>query len=366
MPSLGTAWFYITLSSALALCSWVQPVAGLILLPLAIALGATGILSIPRLPYALAVFLSLLIGLVPAGGVYLLFGLLSLSVATLAIAPAIALLVLTIRLHQSRSAGIRWIVFFLTLFCTAAAILLIWETKGSLSPAVFRSLYNDAKDLFMKGYEELPAQYLELLQQGGFTEKMLPELFNTTLAIIPGLAIALLWAVAWFATVCLRWFFSHYVYGADRFAKWPVTMTKFGAWVFIIGFILQALPLTGKWMILSIVACNLYYILIPGFFVVGCRVVKERILHARGCGCFPFFIIGSIFTMPAVLLMFLAMTGAFRTISPTSMIPLIPTVPPTNPPTDSQDTPDDSQDTPDDSQNPPNPQNPNDHGGPQA
>lgn len=361
MPSTSTAWFYIALSSLLAMLSGVQPITGLILMPLAIALGATGILSIPRLPYYQAVLLSILIGIVPAGGIYLLFKLFSVSLAVLAITPAIALFVLTVRLHQSRSSAIRWITAFLTVFYTGAALLLIWELKGGLTVSVFKSLYNDAKDWFMQGFADLPAQYTELLQQGGFTEDLLPELFNTTLAIIPGLAIALLWGMAWFATVCLRWIFSHYVYGADRFAKWPVTMTKFGAWVFIICFILQALPLTGKWMLIPIIACNFYYLLTPGFFVVGCRVIKERILHARGCGCFPFVIIGSAFTMPAIVFMFLAMTGAFRTISPASIIPFVPTVPPSDP-----NSPQDPE-NPNYPQNPQNPQNPDDQGGsPQA
>lgn len=322
MPSLGTAWFYIGLSTLFTLLSWIQPLTGLILTPLAIALAATGILSIPRLPYYLAVLLSLGVGLIPAGGLYLFTKIPALSVAAFAIAPAIALFVLTIRRRHSRSAGIHWIALVLTLFYAGAAVLFIWQWKDGFSLPILKGLYNDAKDWFVKGFSDLPGQYTDLLEQAGLTEDALPDLFATFLATTPGLCIALIWSMAWFASVCLRWLFNHYVYGADRFAKWPVTMPKFFAWLFIISFIGQVIPLTNSLWLVPVIACNLYYILTPAFFIVGCRAVKERILQARGCGCLTFVLIGTVFTMPLAAFMLLAMTGAFRTITPVPPAPV--------------------------------------------
>ena len=359
MPSLGTARLYIALSSLLALFAWIDPLTGVILIPLAIALGATGILSLPRLPYYQAVLLAIAIAIVPAGAIALLSllpplsQLLPYAIAAFSIAPAIALFVLTVRLRQSRSAGIRWIVLSLTLFFVGMGLLLIWMQKGSLTLSAFQSLYKDAKDEFLKNYSALQEQYPQMFENAQLPEDSVIDLFNTSLTLLPGLAIALIWGMAWFTTVCVRWIFGHYVYGADRFANWRVTMTKFAAWVFIICFVLLATPPYARWMLLiPIVAFNICAILAPGFFVVGCRVIKERILSARGCGCFPFLIIGSVFFFTPIAVLFITITGAFRTISPAPAVTFIPIVPPTPP------------NGPNDPNDPQTPRNPDDQGGP--
>lgn len=316
MPSLGTAWAYIGLASFFAMLSCIQPLTGLILMPLAIAFAATGVLSIPRLSYFKVLLLSLAMGLLPAVCIYFFTGTLGLAVIAFSFAPAVAFLALTIRLHQSRSAGIRWIVVILTLFYAGSLLLIVWEWKGGLSIPIFKALYNDGKEWFIGYLSPMLEQYPQLFEQMGISQEVLADFFKITLSIAPGFCFILIWSMAWLATACLRLLFKGYVYGANRFANWPVTMTKPAAWLFLPAFLVSALPLSDHhWWVMSI-ALNLYYIFLPGFFIVGCRVIKERILAARGCGCFTFTLIGLIFTMPTVAIMVLAMTGAFRTIAP--------------------------------------------------
>lgn len=345
MPSLATAWCYIGLAVLFSFLSWIKPLVGIILIPISIALATTGVLSIPRLSVFKVILISIASGLLPAVGIYLLTHLLSSAIAAFALAPAVLFFALTVRHRQSRSAGIRWMVVLLTLFYAGTLLLYVWEWKGALSGSVFQGLYNDAEGWFVNYFTPILEENSQLFEQVGMTDEVLPDLFKTILSMTPGFCILVIWSMAWFATVCLRWIFKHYVYGIDRFAKWPVIMTKPAAWLFLVTFIVSALPLNGNLWIITVIASNLYYIFIPGFFVVGCRAVKENFFRARGCGCFPFIIIGSIFMMPTIAFLFLAMTGAFRTIAPLPPSPILPPF------------------SPDDPQNPQNPQNPDDQGG---
>ena len=138
MPSLVTVRLYICLSILFATLAWLEPLTGLLLTPLSSALATVSILSIPRLSYPKALFLALIVGALPAGILYFLTRMLTFSVAAFAIAPAIALFVLTVRRRHSRSAGIHWIAFFLTVFYAGAALLFILEWKGGLSVSVFK------------------------------------------------------------------------------------------------------------------------------------------------------------------------------------------------------------------------------------
>lgn len=339
MPSPGTVRFYICLSVLFAILAWIQPLTGLLLTPLAIALASTAILSIPRLSYPKALLLALAIGAVSAAVLYFLTRMYTFSVAALALTPAIALFVLTVRRRHSRSAGIHWIAFFLTLFYAGAAVLFVWEWKGGLTPAVFKEIYAQAKEGFLAYFAELPAQYTQLIDEVGLS---LPDLFRELLYTAPGFVIAVLWSMAWFSTVCVRWIFNHYVYGADRFANWPVTMPKILAWIFIISFIGQAFPSIKSLQPVIIILTNLYYVLTPAFFLVGCQTIANRVL--RGCGCATILLLILAFFLPVTFL-FISLTGAFRTISPKPDVPFTPIIPPYGP------------------QNPQDPQNPDDQGG---
>ena len=112
----------------------------------------------------------------------------------------------------------------------------------------------------------------------------------------------------------------NYVYGADRFSKWPVTAKRPLAWIYIIVFLLASLinPFndTKVFLVIAATCNNLYIILMPTFMIIGCRTMKERMLKAPGCGCMTFMLLimclFALFMLPSLL----AFTGAFRTITP--------------------------------------------------
>lgn len=339
MPSLVTVRLYICLAVLFATLAWLEPLTGLILTPLAIALASVGILSIPRLSYPKALLLALIVGAIPAGILYFLTRMFTFSVAAFAIAPAIALFVLTVRRRHSRSAGIHWMALALTLFYAGAAILFVWEWKGGFSAAVFKEIYAEAKAGFLAYFDELPEQYASLIAESGIS---ISDLFQELLYTLPGFIVAAIWAMAWLSTTCLRWIFNHYVYGADRFANWPITMPKVLAWIFIISFVGQALPTIKSLELVSIILGNLYYVLTPAFFLIGCQVIKNRLL--LGCGCSTYIVIALVFFIPVVFIV-ISLSGAFRTISPKPEIPFTPMMGPNGP------------------QNPQDPENPDDQGG---
>lgn len=316
MPTKRAAWCFVVLSSALSTLFALQT-SGLILVLLAITFAAVGLLSIPRMTYPRVLLLALAAGLLSA----ILGGLLTRSIASaiaaFAFAPAAALLVLTIRRRSSRSSGILLVTAVLTLFFSAALLTLLYERMGSLSVEVFKQLYSDFKVAFLEDMNAALAQNASLIE--GFTvdEEVLSDLCDTFLALLPGIFLCVLWVIAWISTACLRWIFRGYVYGADRFADWPVTASRPTAWIFLASILISVLPLDGNLQIISIVATNFYLMLLPVFTIVGCRGIKEQFLRTPGCGCFPLVLLGfSVIIFPIAPLICLSAFGAFRMVAP--------------------------------------------------
>lgn len=337
MPTRGAARGFLALASILGLLYSLQPTA-LFLVALAVSLSAVGLLSIPRISYPRVLLYAFLSGLLPAVITYFIASSPAYCLAAFAFSPAAALLVLTIRRRNTRSAGIFWVTVSLTVVLAGTALLWLWLRAGSLSFGVFRQLYSEVKTAFIDYLTPLLAEGSDAFFLTGLEpEEAVRTLFDQLLTLLPGFLIMVLWIVAWLSTACLRWIFKGYVYGFDRFSVWQVTMWKPLGWVYIAAFVLSALPIDGIYSIVAIICNNLYLILLPGFVVVGCRVLKERVTRVPGCGCLPIVIlIMTLFLIPGIAPVLLAFTGALRVIMP----PKKPTVESSERNSDSETPPD--------------------------
>ncbi len=325
MPTRGAARCYMALASILALLYGLQPT-GILFISLSVCCLAVGTLSVPRASYVRVLLYSFAAGAVPAA----LVGVLrspAHAVAAFAFAPAAALLVLTVRRRNSRSAGIFWAFVAITITLVGALLLGLWIRAGSLSFAVFKQLYTEVKTIFV--------DYLTpLLQENAdafFLSELDPEsapalLFDTLITILPGVFLMMLWLVAWLATACLRRVFLGYVYGYDRFNVWQVTVWRPLSFVYLGSFLLTLFPIDHfVFTIVATVCNNLFIVLLPVFTVVGCRILKERLMRQPGCGCAT---IGLLFvllmTTAAIPILLLATLGAVQTAFPSKHPPTPP------------------------------------------
>lgn len=352
MPTRRTAYGYLAFACFLTFLFGLQPTA-VISAFLAISFAAAGVLSIPRITYPKVLLHLTVMGLLPVALVFYLTRAPYLCLASFAVVPATALLVLTIRKRYSRSAGIFWTTFVLSILLLASLLWWLHLTRGGLSVSMFRSLYQQYADLF----NEQLTPVLNFEDQSLFMTPIDPQeyvsaLYTQLVLLLPSLFVMVLWVGAWLSTVIIRWIFMNYVYGSDRFAKWPVTAHRIVAWIYISAFLIASLAATFSSnniaYIVSAVCNNIYIVLMPTFVIVGCRSVKERMLRAPGCGCMTFMMLGMFLFAFYMIPSLLAFTGAFQSISPKRFIPL--------PPPASNDKPTDSDgsDHSDDSDNPPN------------
>lgn len=334
MPTKRAAWCFVVLSSALSLLFALRLTGPLTVLP-AITFAAVGLLSIPRMTYPRVLLLAFAAGLLPAVLGVLLTRSIAFAIASFAFAPAAALLVLTIRRRTNRSAGILLVTLSLAVFFSAALLAALYEYAGSLSVEVFKQLYAQFKAVFIENTNAVLAQNASLLEGLTVDDAFLTALYQTFLAILPGVFVCVLWVIAWLSTAFLRWIFKSYVYGADRFADWPVTAHRPTAWIFLASILISVLPLSDTLSIIPLIATNLYLILLPVFTVVGCRAIKEQFLRTPGCGCFPLVFLGfSVVMFPAPLIL-LSTFGALRTVAPKRIQPPTPPADTQNP-TDDQ------------------------------
>lgn len=320
MPSLRTAYGYLVLACLLTFLFGLQPTAVLSAF-LAMSFAAAGVLSIPRITYPKVLLWLSVIGILPASIIYFLSYSPYLCLAALSIVPATALLVLTIRNHQSRSAGIFYATLTLTIMLLAVILWWLYDKYGGLSIDLFKSFYN-------KGAAEFSKQIMPMLDFDNQAlllttiepQEYVASLYEYLILLTPSLFIMIIWVGVWLSTVIIRWIFMNYVYGANRFSNWPVTANRPLAWIYIIVFLLASLinPFNDAKIFLIIAAAcnNLYIILMPTFMIIGCRTIKERMLKAPGCGCMTFMLLimclFALFMLPSLL----AFTGAFRTITP--------------------------------------------------
>lgn len=326
MPTRTTARCYIALASLLAIPFGLQPTV-LLFAMLSICCLSVGTLSIPRASYIRVLLYSSLAGLTPA----IIVGLITRSpayvIAAFSIAPASAWLVWTIRRRNSRSAGILGITAVLTVTLIGAALVWLWIRAGSLSVSVFKQLYVEVKAGFVSVVSKFLEETPDLLFMSGMDIKTAPAmLFDLFLSILPGAFLTVMWLVAWLSTACMRRIFMGYVYGVDRFKNWTVTVWRPLSYVFLGSFTLALLPISGDvYTVIGIVCYNLFLPMIPVFTVVGCRMLKERLMRQPGCGCITLLSL-ILFTVavPGIPVLLLALTGALQTIFP----PKYPPIPP--------------------------------------
>lgn len=352
MPTRRTAYGYLAFACFLTFLFGLQPTA-VISAFLAISFAAAGVLSIPRITYPKVLLHLTVMGLFPAILVFYLTRAPYLCLASFAVVPATALLVLTIRKRHSRSAGIFWATFALGVLLIASLLWWLHLTRGGLSVSLFRNLYQHYADLFAKHLTPV----LNFDDQSLFMTPIDPQeyvsaLYTQLVLLLPSLYIMVLWVGAWLSTVIIRWIFMNYVYGADRFAKWSVTAHRSVAWIYISAFLLASLTASFSSndiaYIISVVCNNVYIILMPTFVIIGCRTIKERMLRAPGCGCMTFMMFGMFLFAFYMIPSLLAFTGAFQAISPKRFIPAPP------PTADEENNDSNGPDNPDDSANPPN------------
>lgn len=349
MPTRRTAYGYLALACFLTLLFGLQPTAALSAF-LAISFAAAGVLSIPRITYPKVLIHLMVMGLIPIVAIYFLTKTPYLCLAAFAVIPATALLVLTIRKRYSRSSGILWATVALSVVLLTALLFWVYQTQGGLSIAVFKNLYHKCSAAFIDYLTPmLNTEDQSLFMTPIDPQKYLSELFEALAVISPAMFILILWLGVWLSTVIIRWIFMNYVYGADRFANWPVTANRPLAWIYLATFLIASLmaAFSANLVIyaVSAVANNIYLILMPTFVIVGCRTIKERMQRVPGCGCMTVMMIITCLFALSMLPTLLAFTGAFNLISPK------PTMTPLHfQSTDSDDS--DNSDNSDDSENP--------------
>jgi hypothetical protein len=346
MPTRRTAYGYLALACFLTFLFGLQPTAALSAF-LAISFATAGVLSIPRITYPKVLIHLVIVGLIPTVAIYYLTKAPYLCLAAFAVIPATALLALTIRKRYSRSAGILWATVALGTVLLAALLFWVHHTHGGISITVFKSLYHKWSTSFV---DQL-APMLNTEDQSLFMtpidpQEYLSELFEALAVISPAIFIVILWLGVWLSTVIIRWIFMNYVYGADRFANWPVTANRPLAWVYLASFLVASLmaafSANNVFYTISAVANNIYLILMPTFVIIGCRTIKERMQRVPGCGCMTVMMIITCLFALSMLPTLLAFTGAFHLVSPKPIMP-----PPRFQSTDSDhsDDPDNSDDS---------------------
>ncbi|MBQ7353930.1 MAG: hypothetical protein IJW62_00255 [Clostridia bacterium] len=339
MPTRGAARGYMAFASILSLLYGLQPT-GIFFLGLAICCLAVGTLSVPRASYVRVLLYSLAAGALPA----VIVGFLrspAYAVAAFAFAPAAALLVLTVRRRNSRSAGIFWAFVAITVTLVGAMLLWLWMRAGSLSFSVFKQLYTEIKTIFVDYMTPLLQENAEAFFMSGIDPENAPGVFfDTMLTILPGAFLMLMWLIAWLATACLRRVFLGYVYGYDRFNVWPVTVWRPLSFVYLGSFLLTLLPIDHiVFTVIATVCNNLFFLLLPIFTIVGCRKMKERLMRQPGCGCATVGMLVVLLLTTAIIPLFLlSVVGAAQTAFPTKA----PQAPPPdfysdNSPSDSDD-----------------------------
>ncbi|MBQ8288483.1 MAG: hypothetical protein IJX76_06910 [Clostridia bacterium] len=332
MPTRSTARCYMALASLLALPFGLQPTS-LLFIMLSICCLSVGVLSVPRVSYIRVLLYSFAAGLVPAVIVGLLTKSPAYAIAAFSFAPASALLVLTIRRRNSRSAGIFWATAALTVTLLGAMLLWLWMRAGSLSVAVFKQLYSEVKNGFVAQMTTLLQETPDVLFLSGIDIETAPAiLFDVFVSVLPGIFLMLMWLVAWLASACVRRIFMGYVYGADRFKDWPVTVWRPLSFVYLGSFVLALLPIPNDvYTVIGIVCYNIFFPLLPIFTVVGCRMLKERLMRQPGCGCVTvILLIAFTVAVPGIPLFLLSIMGAVQTIFPPKLPPITP--PPFTPP----------------------------------
>ncbi|MGM9647950.1 MAG: hypothetical protein ACI3YH_07460 [Eubacteriales bacterium] len=326
MPTRGTARCFMALASLLALPYGLLPSSFLFIM-LAICCLSVGVLSVPKSSYVRVLLYSLAAGLVPATLVGFLTQSPAKALAAFSFAPASALLVLTIRRHSSRSAGIFGAAAALTVTLSGALLLWLWMRAGSLSIGVFKQVYTDFRSVFVQNVSAALQNNSDLLFLSGIDPETAPAtLFNVIVSVLPGIFLMLMWLIAWLASACLRRVFMGYVYGADRFGNWPVTVWRPLSFIYLGSFILALLPIPGKiYTVIGIVCYNIFLPLLPIFTIVGCRMLKERLMRQPGCGCFTVAMLVAVLAIvPTVPLILLSVTGAIQTIFPPRFTPAPP------------------------------------------
>lgn len=338
MPSLTAVRIYLATSLILAVLAGIIPIA-IIFSMLAVCFASVALLSIPRIRYP-SVLLILLAEAVIAAGLTLLFTRSAFCCfAAASFAPAAALLILTIRRHNSRTCGIILTAIGMGVFYIACFLVAVYMTYHRLSFSVFRELYESAQSqavaALSESLPELLADYLSsgLIDEGTLNE-MIPEMFRFTVLLLPALIIDAFLILAWLSTVCLRTIFRPYVYGARRFGDWRVTMNRPTAIIFCIASLFMGFTIFfDPSQVLSAVIISIILILLPGFFCEGCSIWKRRLSMPGGrmsCSLFmtPLLLIFfGLLVSPFYPIYFVALSGALRLILP----PFKPRMPGSNP-----------------------------------
>ncbi len=317
MPSARTVRVYLITAFVLALLSGIFAYTPIFTM-LAVSFASVALLSIPRMTYAriLLVLSGAAVGI--SAIVFLLTRNTAFCFAAAAFAPATAFLTLTIRKRYSRTCGIILAAIGLGIFYLACYLIAIYTTYHRLSLDLFKELYASMEETYLTYANQYLSSALGELQDT-LNEEVLLETFRLTMTLLPSILIDFCLATVWLSTVILRLIFKNYLYGADRFADWKVTMNRSSAAIFLLTAVLAVLPFPESVGWLSAVFFNLLLILTPGFICVGCSYWKARFFRpGRRIPIFMIFlfVLLLLFLSPFLILYFIALSGAMQLLFP--------------------------------------------------
>lgn len=317
MPSMRSVRIYLIASFVLALLGALMPIVNLFTV-LAICFASVALLSIPKMTYPRILLILAASALAIAALAYLISQNAAYCFAAASFAPAVALLTLTIRKHRSRTCGILLASIGLGLFYLAFYALAVYLTYNRFSLDLFKELYHSMEEQLLLAYEEYMNSETAA-QLVAVSEEELLEVLKLSVSILPALFIDLMLGTVWLATVLLRAIFKGYLYGAERFADWKVTMNRPISLLFCLLTLLGLLPISDDTGIWAAVLTNLLLILIPGFFCVGCSVWKARLFsgkHRSSVLLVTVLVLFAIIMTPAFFIYFIALTGAMQPLMP--------------------------------------------------
>lgn len=317
MPSRRTVRLFMIVTFALALLAGLMPNSFLFTM-LAICFSSVALLSIPKMTYPRILLILSGIAILSAVVIYLFSRNIAGCIASIAFAPAAALLTLTIRKRRSRTCGIVLAAIGMGIVYLACYLAAIYISYRRISIDLFKELLVSLEQTTIASMNEYIATAMPT-QTDMIDEEMLVSAFRMVLALMPAIFVIMVECAVWMSTVLLRAIFRGYLYGADRFADWKVTMNRPTAWIFFVSTLLSVIPYPEKIAWVSFVFLNVMLILLPGFFCVGCSVWKARLFAPSRR--FPFLpilllVLASLFFSPFILIFIAALNGMMSLIAP--------------------------------------------------
>lgn len=317
MPSKRTVRLFIIATFALALLTGLMPNSFFFTM-LAISFSSVALLSIPKITYPRILLILSGISVLSALVTYLLSRNIAGCIASVAFAPAAALLILTVRKRRSRSCGIVLAAIGMGAVYLACYLAAVYVSYHSISIALFKELLVSLEETMLASMKEYISSAIPT-QTDLIDDQTLISVFRMVLALIPSIFVIMVECTVWMSTVLLRSIFRGYLYGADRFFGWKVTMNRTSAWIFCISTLLSILPYPEKFTWISFVFLNIMLALLPGFFCIGCSIWKTKLFTPQRRFSFLsvlLLVLASLFFSPIILIYLAALSGVMSLIAP--------------------------------------------------